>query len=103
MTEPAARTGPGVTLAPRDKRALLFADVGQALAQFGDQGIAIGQDALQAVDGVAQQRAGVAVAPQPAVYLGQPRAAPQRVRVTGTEHSLEPGPGLLAGQLRCRR
>ena len=43
--------------------ALLFADVGQALAHLDDQRIAIGQRALQAVDRVAQQRAGVAVAP----------------------------------------
>jgi len=32
---------------------LLLADVGQALAQFGDQRIIIGQDALQAVGRVA--------------------------------------------------
>ncbi len=32
---------------------LLLADVGQALAQFGDQRIAVGQDALQAVGRVA--------------------------------------------------
>ena len=49
------RAGP----APRE---LLLADVGQALAQFGDQRIAIGHDALQAVDRVAQERAGVAIA-----------------------------------------
>jgi hypothetical protein len=34
-------------------RGLLLADVSQALAQFGDQRIAIGQDALQAVGRVA--------------------------------------------------
>ena len=39
------------------------ADVGQDLAKFRDQRVVVGEDALQAVDGVAQQRAGVAVAP----------------------------------------
>src|SRR3984957_13089633 len=80
----------------------LLADVGQALAQLGDERIASGQDALKAVDRVAQQHASVAIAPQPAVELGQPRSAAQRIRVTGSEHSFEPGPGLLAGQFRRR-
>ena len=82
---------------------LLFADVSQALAQFGDQRIAIGQQPLQAVGRVAEQGAGVAVAPELAVHLGQPRVAAQRLRVTRAQYPLEPGPGLLAGQLRRRR
>ena len=41
---------------------LFIADIGQDLAQFGDQRIVVGQDELQAADCVAQQRAGVAVA-----------------------------------------
>jgi len=84
-------------------RDLLFPDVSQALAQFDDQRIPIGQDALQAADRIAQQRASIAVAPYSTVDLGQPRTAPQRVRVTGAEYTLEPGPGLLAGQFRGRR
>jgi hypothetical protein len=40
---------------------LFVADIGQALTQFGDQRVVVGQDALQAVERVAQQRAGVAI------------------------------------------
>ena len=46
---------------------LLFADVSQTLAQFGDERISVGQSALQTIDRVAEQRAGVAITPQPAV------------------------------------
>src|SRR5215469_1548830 len=89
------RSGPS----PRD---LLLADVGQTLAQLGNQRVAIGQHPLQAVDGVAQQYSGVAVAAELAVEPGQLGSTTQRVRVTGAEHSLKPRPGLLAGQLGRR-
>src|SRR3984885_4210327 len=99
-TSTSASSSPSGSAGPRD---LLLADVGQVLAQFDDQRIALGQDALQAVDRVAQQGAGITVAPQLAVQLGQLRTAAQRFGVTGAEHPLEPGPGLLAGQFRRRR
>jgi hypothetical protein len=57
IISPRPGAGPGFF-----RRELLLADVGQTLAQFGDQRIAVGQHALEAVDRIAQQHAGVAVA-----------------------------------------
>jgi hypothetical protein len=54
---------------------LFIADIGQNLVQFCDQRMVVRQNALQSVDRVSQERAGVAVSSQLAVYAGQLRTA----------------------------